>query len=173
MLLYDLDRIAEPFPRYLVIETDQEDVPVVDVYLRHESTLPKINQNLKMKGGYRFQLGRIPQGGSATIEIPFDSLARPLAAIISTSPQAQARMLSTRTEESEDGILTYALVEITPTATHRGVLYLPLEDMTDDGQTAAFDVFGVVIPEGADCAGPTLAESAGPTADPVEAPAGG
>ncbi len=173
VLLYDLDRIAEPFPRYLVIETDQEDVPVVDVYLRHESTLPKINQNLKMKGGYRFPLGRIPQGGSATIEIPFDSLARPLAAIISTSPQAQARMLSTRTEESEDGILTYALVEITPTATHRGVLYLPLEAMTDAGQTAAFDVFGVVIPEGADCAGPTVAESAGPTADPVEAPAGG
>ncbi len=156
VLLYDLDRISEPYPRYLVIETDQEDVPVVDVYLRHETTLPKINQNLRMKGGYRFALGRIPQGGSTTIEVPFDSLVRPLAAIISTSPEAQARMVSTRTEETADGILTYALVEITPTATHQGLLYLPLEAMTDAGQTAGFDVFGVVVPEGGTCAGPSV-----------------
>ncbi len=159
VLLYDLDRIAEPFPRYLVIETDQEDVPVVDVYLRHESTLPRINQNLRMKGGYRFPLGRIVQGGSTTIEVPFDSLVRPLAAVISTSPEAQARMVSTRTEETEDGILTYALVEITPTAAHQGLLYLKLEAMTDAGETAAFDAFGVVVPEGAGCAGPSVAES--------------
>jgi len=168
VLLYDLDRIPEPYPRYLVIETDQEDVPVVDIYLRHESTLPKINQNLRMKGGYRFPLGRIPQGGSTTIEVPFDSLVRPLAAIISTSPDAQARMLSTRTEETADGILTYALVEITPTASHEGLLYLPLEAMTDAGQTAGFDVFGVVVPEGATCAGPNVAD-----AGSVETPAGG
>ncbi len=159
VLLYDLDRIAEPFPRYLVIETDQDDVPVVDVYLRHESTLPKINQNLRMKGGYRFPLGRIVKGGSVTIEVPFDSLSRPLAAILSTSPEAQARMVSTRTEETEDGILTYALVEITPTATHEGLLYLRLEAMTDTGDTAGFDVFGVVVPEGAGCAGPGVVAS--------------
>jgi hypothetical protein len=168
VLLYDLDRIAEPFPRYLVIETDQEDVPVVDIYLRHESTLPKINRELRMKGGYRFPLGRIPQGGSTTVEIPFDSLTRPLAAIISTSPEAQARMVSTRTEETEEGILTYALVEITPAASHQGLLYLPLEAMTDAGQTAGFDVFGVVVPEGSNCAGPSV-----PDAGSVEAPAGG
>jgi hypothetical protein len=171
VLTYDLDQIAEPLPRYIVIETDQEDVPVVDVYLRHESTLPKINPNLRMKGGYRFSIGRIPQGGSANIEIPFDSIQRPLAAIISTSPMAQARMLSTRTEETADGLLTHALVEITPAADHQGLLYIPLEAMTDAGQVAPFDVFGVVIPEGSDCAGPNPAMSAGP--DPVEVPSGG
>ncbi len=160
VLLYDLDGIAEPFPRYLVIETDQEDVPVVDVYLRHESTLPKINRNIKMKGGYRFPLGRIAQGGSTTIEVPFDSLTRPLAAVISTSPEAQARMVSTRTEESEDGILTYALVEITPTASHQGLLYLKLEAMDDTGEAAGFDVFGVVVPDGVGCGGPSVT---GPT----------
>ncbi len=162
VVLYDLDRLAEPFPRYFVIETDQEDVPVVDVYLRHETTLPKINQNLKMKGGYRFAVGRIPQGGSATNEIPFDAPARPLAAIISTSPEAQARMISTRTEETPDGILTYALVEITPASTHRGLLYLRMEAMSDAGQTAAFDIFGVVVPDGADCGGPTSESAASP-----------
>ncbi len=173
VLLYDLDGIAEPYPRYLVIETDQEDVPVVDVYLRHETTLPRINQNLRMKGGYRFPLGRIPQGGSTTIEIPFESLVRPLAAIISTSPDAQARMLSTRTEDAEEGILTYALVEITPTASHRGLLYLPLEAMTDAGQTAPFDVFGVVVPEGESCAGPIVEGPSSAGSDPVEVPVGG
>jgi hypothetical protein len=172
VLLYDLDRIAEPFPRYLVIETDQEDVPVVDVYLRHESTLPRINQNLRMKGGYRFPLGRIAQGGSTTLEVPFDSLTRPLAAIISTSPEAQARMISTRTEEAEEGILTYALVEITPTAAHQGLLYLKLEAMTDTGETAGFDVFGVVVPDGSDCAGPTVTDASTDSSLP-ETPADG
>lgn len=154
VLLYDLDRMAEPFPRQLVIETDQEDVPMVDVFLRHESTYPRINRNLKLQGGYRFPLGRIAPGEAATIEIPFDSLARPLAAIISLAPEATVRLRSTRTEETADGVITHALIEVTPKPDHRGLLYIPLEAMTDNGETAPFHVYGSVVPEGAACAGP-------------------
>lgn len=157
VLLYDLDTMTEPFPRQLVIETDQEEVPMVDVFLRHESTYPKINRNLRLQGGYRFPLGRFKAGGSATIEIPFDSLVNPLAAIISLSPDAQVRLRSTRTEETEDGVITHALVEVTPKADFSGLLYLPVEAMTDDGQTAQFHVYGIVVPEGETCAGPSVA----------------
>lgn len=139
---------------------------MVDVFLRHESTYPQINRNLRLQGGYRFPLGRIPQGTSATIEIPFDSIARPLAAIISISSDAKARLRSTRTEETADGIITHALVEVTPGADHHGLLYLPLEAMTDDGQTAQFHVYGIVVPEGESCAGPS------PLASTTEASSG-
>lgn len=154
VVLYDLDRMAEPFPRQFVIETDQEDVPMVDLFLRHESTYPRINRNLKLQGGYRFPLGRIAPGTPATIEIPFDSLARPLAAIISLAPEATARLRSTRTEETSDGVITHALVEVTPKSDQRGLMYIPLEAMTDNGETAQFHVYGSVVPDGEACAGP-------------------
>ncbi len=161
VVLYDLDRMVEPLPRQFVIELDQEDVPMVDVFLRHESTYPTINRNLRMKGGYRFPIGRITQGESATIEVPFDSLARPLAAVISLSPEAQVRLRSTRTEETVDGVITYALLEVTPKPDQRGLLYVQLEAMTDNGDTAPFFVYGSVVPEGEACAGPVAESSAG------------
>ena len=161
VIRYDLDQMAEPLPRQFVIELDQEDVPMVDVFLRHESTYPDINRNLRLQGGYRFPIGRITQGGSATIEIPFDSLARPLAAIISLSPEAQVRLRSTRTEETADGVITHALVEVTPDPDQRGLLYIQLEAMTDNGDTAPFFVYGSVVPDGEDCAGPVVMGPAG------------
>jgi hypothetical protein len=154
VLTYDLDAIAEPYPRYLVIETDRPDVPVVDVYLRHESTLPKINRRLMMSGGYRFPIGRIEQGQSTEIEIPFNSPASPISTMISLLPGVRVDLMGTRDEETADGIITNALVKITPAADFKGVLYAPLEAMSATGDVAGFDVFGVVVPSGDSCAGP-------------------
>ncbi len=154
VLTYDLDAIAEPYPRYLVIETDRPDVPVVDVYLRHESTLPKINRRLMMSGGYRFPIGRIEQGQSTEIEIPFNSPASPISTMISLLPGVRVDLMGTRDEETADGIITNALVKITPAADFKGLLYAPLEAMSATGDVAGFDVFGVVVPSGDSCAGP-------------------
>ena len=155
VLAYDLDTIAEPYPRYLVIETDHPEAPIVDIYLRHESTLPTINSNMRMSGGYRFPLGRIAAGETADIEIPFKSLARPLSTVISAHPDVRADLIGTRNEETADGIITYALVRVTPDPDFSGMLYAPLEAMTSTGDTAPFDVFGVVVPAGETCAGPS------------------
>ena len=156
ILTYDLDRMVEPYPRYLVIETDREDVPVVDVYLRHESTLPKLNRNLQVSGGYRFPLGRLAPGESTELEIPFKSVARSIATVISARSEIAADLVGTRTEETSDGIMTYALVRITPSENFRGVLYAPIEIVTAGGDSAVINVFGIVVPEGEDCAGPML-----------------
>lgn len=154
VLTYDLDSIPEPYPRYLVIETDREDVPIVDVYLRHESTLPKVNRRLMMSGGYRFPIGRIEQGGSVEIEIPFKSPASPLSGVDCLLPGVRSEMIATRNEETADGIITHALVRITPGADFSGLLYAPLEAMSVTGDIAAFDVFGVVVPAGQPCSNP-------------------
>lgn len=151
VLQYDLDTIPEPFPRYLVVETDREEVPVVDVYLRHESTLPQVNRRLMMSGGYRFPLGRIKQGGNADIEIPFKDPASPLSGVVCLLPGVEADLIGTRREETPEGIITYALLRITPGPDFTGLLYAPLEMVSSTGDVAAFDVFGVVVPDGESC----------------------
>lgn len=154
-LTYDLDAMSEPYPRYLVIETDREDVPVVDVYLRHETTLPKVNRRMMMSGGYRFPIGRIEQGQSVEVEIPFKSPASAISAVVCLLPGVQSEMIGTRNEETADGIITHVLVRITPRPDFTGLLYAPLEAMSSTGDIAGFDVFGVVVPAGQTCSGPT------------------
>ena len=152
VLQYDLDTIPEPFPRYLIVETDREDVPVVDVYLRHESTLPQVNRRMMLSGGYRFPLGRIKQGGNTDIEIPFKDPSSPLSGVVCLLPGVEADLIGTRREETPaDGIVTYALLRITPGPDFTGVLYAPLEMVSAAGDVAGFDVFGVVVPDGEAC----------------------
>ena len=108
-----------------------------------------------MSGGYRFPLGRIEQGGSVEIEIPFKSPASPLSAVVCLLPGVQSEMVATRNEETPDGILTWALVRITPRPDFTGLLYAPLEAMSATGDISGFDVFGVVVPAGQNCSGAT------------------
>ena len=170
ILSFDLDRLPAPYPRYLVIETDRPETPMLDVYLRHETTLPKPNRNLRMAGGFRFPLGLIKQGSSVDFEVRFDTVSSPIATVISESPDCRAQMLGITTEETEDGIMTLVKIRVTPASDYVGVLYASLSAMTADGQTAPFHVFGLVSPDGAPCVGPTrepLPLSAGPGPQPT------
>ena len=156
IVTYDLDTMPTPFPRYLVIETDRPDTPMVDVYLRHETTLPKPNRNLRMAGGFRFPLGLIKQGGYVDIEVSFDTVSQPIATVISESSDCRAELLGTRTEETDKGLLTFVMIRVTPASDYEGVLYAPLSAMTSGGEIAAFNVFGIVSPDGEPCVGPTI-----------------
>jgi len=165
ILSFDLDRLPAPYPRYLVIETDRPETPMIDVYLRHETTLPKPNRNLRMAGGFRFPLGLIKQGSFVDFEVEFDTVTTPIATVISESPDCRAQMLEINTEETPDGIITRVKIRLTPASDYVGVLYASLSAMTSDGQVAPFHVFGVVSPDGEPCVGPTrepLPPSAGP-----------
>ena len=170
ILSFDLDRLPAPYPRYLVIETDRPETPMIDVYLRHETTLPKPNRNLRMAGGFRFPLGLIKQGSFVDFEVRFDTVSSPIATVISESPDCRAQMLGITTEETEDGIITLVKIRVTPASDYVGVLYASLSAMTADGQTAPFHVFGVVSPDGDPCVGPPrepLPPSAGPGPRPA------
>ena len=108
-----------------------------------------------MSGGYRFPVGRIEQGGSVEIEIPFKSPSSPLSEVVSLLPGVKSEIMATRNEEGPEGITTYALVRITPDPDFSGLLYAPLEAMSVTGDIAGFDVFGVVVPAGQPCSGST------------------
>ena len=145
---------------------------MIDVYLRHETTMPKPNKNLRMAGGFRFPLGLIKQGSSVDFQVQFDTVSAPIATVISESPDCRAQMLSITTEETEDGIMTLVEIRVTPASDYVGVLYASISAMTSDGQVAPFHVFGVVSPDGEPCVGPTrepLSPSAGPRPRPASA----
>ena len=153
VLTYDLENVAEPFPRYLLIETDQPDVPIVDLYLRHESTLPKVNRNLRMAGGYRHPTGVIPPGGSVEIEIPFADNLEPVAAVVSlATDKVTADLISSREEVGTDGEKKQILlVKVTATPGFEGIFYQPLLAMSRNGQEAEFPIFGIVGAAGLNC----------------------
>ena len=107
------------------------------------------------KAGLIFPIGRIEQGQSVEVEIPFKSPASAISAVVCLLPGVQSEMIGTRNEETADGIITHVLVRITPRPDFTGLLYAPLEAMSSTGDIAGFDVFGVVVPAGQTCSGPT------------------
>ena len=148
---YDLADIDMPYPRYLVVTTDDPDVPVVDVYLRHESTMPTINRSIRVADGFRHPFGRIDKGGTAQIEIAFQDMREPIATVISGTKDARVSLLGSRTETVEGTQRTIYKIEIVPAKDFEGVLYFPITFLTNSGESADIPTFGVVIPKGENC----------------------
>ena len=148
---YDLAEIDVPYPRYLVVATDDPDVPVVDIYLRHETTMPAINRNLRVAEGFRHPFGRIDKGGSTEMEIGFQDLREPVATVISGSKDARVELLGSRTKNVGDTVQTIYNIKVVPARDFQGVLYFPITFLTNSGESADVPVFGVVIPEGESC----------------------
>ena len=53
-------------------------------------------------------------------------------------------------------VITIAMIRVTPASDYVGILYAPLSAMTAGGEIAAFNVFGIVSPDGEPCVGPTM-----------------
>lgn len=161
---YDLAEIDAPYPRYLVVVTDDPDVPVVDIYLRHETTMPNVNRNMRVAQGFRHPFGRIDKGGSKEIEIAFQSMREPIATVISSTPEARVELKGSRTETVGEDVHTHYTIEIIPAKDFEGVLYFPITFLTNSGDSVDVPVFGIVVPEGADC--PKLAPDVVPLQSP-------
>ena len=166
---YDLAEIDVPYPRYLVVATDDPDVPVVDIYLRHETTMPNVNRNMRVAQGFRHPFGRIDKGGSKEIEIAFQGMRESIATVISSTPEARVELKGSRTETVGEDVHTHYTVEIIPAKDFEGVLYFPITFLTNSGDSVDVPVFGIVVPEGAKC--PKLAPDVEPLRGPP-APAG-
>ena len=155
---YDLSEFELPYPRYLVVATDNPKTPVVDIYLRHESTMPGLNRNLRVAGGFRHPFGRIDKGGSLEMEIGFITPDDPIATVVSTSPDARVDLIGTRSEQVKDDLVSFQKIRITPASDHEGVLYFPATFLTTRGQSVDVPLFGIVVPAGEACAAEWRAE---------------
>jgi hypothetical protein len=151
IMVYDLDDIPVPYPRYLLVSTDNPDVPIIDIYFRHETTLPKINRNMLVHEGYRHSFGRIDVGSTAEIEIGFSDLVEPIATVISNSPDARVELLSSRNETIGGKVISFQKIKIIPAKDFEGSMYFPITFLANSGQSTDVPVFGAVVPAGEAC----------------------
>ncbi|MDG2031849.1 MAG: DUF1573 domain-containing protein [Phycisphaerales bacterium] len=130
VLAYDLERHLQPdgrYPRFLVIETDRSDAPLVEVLVRHELSTPTLNRNFKLTN-YKANLGRIAPGGSVihTIGVHEATTTGELVQVISDGGILDAEVISQSVDPETDDLsakVRFTVREGTP----EGFYYLPLQ----------------------------------------------
>jgi hypothetical protein len=138
-LAYDFTAPGSAVPKYVLVETDREDCPIVDLRVRHDST--RIKPPFKV-AEFRSSAGRIVPGGRGSFELEIEKIGTvPVAGVRSLSPDATVRL---ETQKS-DGTNTLITVEVTPRAGFEGLLTFPVE-ITVGTQKYAHLVFASVRP---------------------------
>lgn len=120
-LRYDFRALPQnAVPKYLLVETDREDCPLVDLRVRHEST--RIAPAFKF-AEYRSMLGRVMPGDSAafTLEVEEMGPAR-FDAVYALSPDATVSLV----DQKSDGKNLLVTVSVTPRPGFTGLLQLPV-----------------------------------------------
>jgi len=119
LVSYDLDSWGADMPAYLTIETDRQDCPILDIWVRTEATIPKSVFRMK---DYRVNAGRIDLGGSAEFAIDMDDPGEEIIAVDSPSPELQLELLG---QQVKSGVRSVR-VRVTPRLPRSGLVYAPL-----------------------------------------------
>ncbi|MFM7259557.1 MAG: DUF1573 domain-containing protein [bacterium] len=129
-------------PRYWVIETDREDSPLVDLFVRHRSTLPRPSLRLT---DYRHTFGRLAEGESHEFVVDIGDLPETERVITAASTSSVARIDLLGSER--EGSVTHVRLKVTPSAGTLGVQYIPFTIYTNSKQQATA-VFGQWVSKG-------------------------
>jgi hypothetical protein len=130
VLAYDLERHLQPdgrYPRFLVIETDHPNAPLIEVLVRHKLSTPSLNRNFKLTN-YKANLGRVAPGASVThtIGIHEATTTGELVQVISDGGILDAEVISQSVDPETDDLsaeVRFTVREGTPD----GFYYLPLQ----------------------------------------------
>lgn len=137
---YDFTAIPpQQVPCYIIVETDREDCPALDLRVRHENT--HIRPAFKI-AEFRSSVGRIAPGGSGHFDLEIKEIGtRRVTSVVSKSPAlASVRLM----EQKPDGESLLLSAEVTPASGFRGPLYFPVTITLDDGRSTDLWVFGSV-----------------------------
>jgi len=137
-LRYDFRGLAaNAVPKYLLVETDREDCPLVDLRVRHPST--RITPAFKF-AQYRSMLGRAKAGEPNTFSIEIEEMG-PLRfdTVYALSPDATADLVSQRS----DGKNLLVTVEVVPRKDFTGMIEVPVTFVAG-GRTSEHLVYGLV-----------------------------
>lgn len=129
--------------RYWLIETDRADCPLIDIFVRHESTFPKVAFRFT---DYRHTFGRIEEGTSHDFVVEVSELAsgERIVTAATASSDAKIEFLGTETE----GTHTKIKLRVTPNSGVLGILYVPFTVYSNQKQQE-LTVWGQVVPKGA------------------------
>jgi hypothetical protein len=137
-LRYDFRGLnANAVPKYLLVETDRADCPLVDLRVRHPAT--RIAPPLKF-AEFRSMLGRVPAGGSGEFDLEIEEMGNlRIDTVYALSPDATVELLS----QTSDGKNLLVKVKVTPRPGFSGLLQIPVTFVAG-GRTAEQLVYGVV-----------------------------
>jgi hypothetical protein len=129
-------------PRYWLIETDRADAPLLDVFVRHESTFPRVQFKFT---DYRYTFGRMEEGSSYDFVVELSELAtgERIATAATGSSSAKVEFLGTETE----GTHVKIKLRVTPNPGVLGLLYVPFTIYSNQKQQE-LTVWGQIVPKG-------------------------
>jgi len=134
---YDVSaRDCDSMPRYLIIETDRPDAPLIDMRVRHKCT--HIRPQVSF-AEFRANAGVISPGHPGVFEIEVKNAATPagpirVTGVTSTRPELKARLVN----QTFDGKSVLLTVELTPTGSASGVMLFPVRFDVTVPQKAPF-----------------------------------
>ena len=110
VLTYDIEDYRQPngrYQRYVIIETDRDDVPLIEVLLRHKNSELDIDPQLKL-GAYLLNLGRTAPGGFVTKQHTTReaSLTGPIVTATVDEPGITLEIVSQEIDEETDDLIT-------------------------------------------------------------------
>jgi hypothetical protein len=144
LLEWNFERDFEPgkAPRYWIIETDRADCPLVDLFVRHESTMPL--PKLKLTD-YRHTFGRIEQGVNPEFTVEISDLPAEERIITAASDSSAAKVELVGTEV--EGNITKVKLKVIPNADTLGITYIPFKLYSTAKQQEIY-VWGQIVPKG-------------------------
>jgi len=146
ILDWDFERDFAPgeAKRYWLIETDREDCPLVDIFVRHESTvtLPRG----PVPTDYRHTFGRKQQGSSIDFVLDVTKVAadEKIVAAASASSAVKVELIGSSTE----GEVTHINLRVVPNADLVGLAWVPFTVYTSTGRQIDQAVWGQLVPQG-------------------------
>ena len=130
------------FPRYWIIETDHPDCPLVEIFVRHETTMPKINMALS---DYRHTFGQLEAGKSAEFVVTCTKLEEDEAILAASASSTDLKV--ELVSQVRDGTDTIVTLRATSTSSARGLTYVNATIYSAKRQQD-FELWGQVIDPG-------------------------
>ena len=146
ILDWDFERDFAPgeAKRYWLIETDREDCPLVDIFVRHESTvtLPRG----PVPTDYRHTFGRKEQGTSVDFVLDVTKMTpdEKIVAAASSSSACKVELIGS----SVEGEVTHINLRVTPNDDLVGLAWVPFKVYTSTGREIEQAVWGQFVPKG-------------------------
>lgn len=146
LLDWDFERDFAPgeAKRYWIIETDREDCPLVDIFVRHETTV-LIPRGIAPTE-YRHTFGRQEQGSTYdfVLELTKMSAGETIVAAASSSSAARVELVDSKLE----GDVMRVFLRVVPNADVLGVTWIPFMVYSSTGRQVEQAVWGQYVPKG-------------------------
>ena len=144
LLTYDIEDYRQQdglYQRYVVIETDRADAPLIEVLLRHKDSALDLDRQLKLRA-YFLNLGRTEPGGSvlknhSTREA---TSTGPMVAATTNEPGITLEIVSQEVDEDEDDLTTTYQFTVDPSKPE-GMYYFPVTLYASNGSDIIVPAF--------------------------------